>query len=686
MSVGLKELRTEQKKVNLCSGPVKIKGYLNIDINPASDLVLDLDYQNIPLADESVDVVACISAINYFTRDRAQEIIREVFRVLKPGGIARFGTQDLRRLAEMYIHEDRDFFFQKLSDGRDRFPGATLADKLNNFFYGFPTFGKACKYVYDFASLRVLFDKAGFVEIEQKQYRESRIPEVDLLDNRPEQMFFLEAVKPDGLERLRSLYNQDDREAATALWKTGRREEAWQLLLEALDKHPFDKETVFSVLLVLQEMKRYDDAVKLLQAYTKGRPDDREMATELAQFSRQAAASRLSKTYVAERKAELDKLDERKNRIASDEEHLSGCITWLRRAQMVTNNGGVSAIYHMVRPVWDVSYPETTGYIIPTFLTYSRLTGDATFRQNAIEMGDWEIAIQSPEGGAGEPVGVFGLRPRVFNTAQVLLGWMALWRETEDDKYLRSARKAADWIVASQEEDGRWVRNTYSGDMKAYKSRVAWPLLEMYALTGEERYRRSAEKALRWILDQAQPNGWFGNSSLSDPGKPWTHLIGYTLGALLEIYRLRNADVDYNLIMALLRSAASAMTSYMAQKSPGDQEQFPGLPGAFNHQWQSDDRWSCVTGNAQLEYFLRRLSAFTEDEGYGEAADRLLDDLKGIQFLDGVEDRNIFGGLPGSVPVGGPYVAYGIPNWGVKFFADSLLQRIVGKDHACYLG
>jgi len=50
-------------------------------------------------------------------------------------------------------------------------------------------------------------------------------------------------------------------------------------------------------------------------------------------------------------------------------------------------------------------------------------------------LGDWEIAIQSPEGGAGEPVGVYVMRPRIFNTGQVILGWVALFAETGDNKY-----------------------------------------------------------------------------------------------------------------------------------------------------------------------------------------------------------------------------------------------------------
>ncbi len=92
------------QKVNLCSGPVQIEGYINIDIYPGADFILDLEKDLLPFADESVDVLVCISAINYFTRQRAAEIIKDVYRVLKPGGATHFASQDLRVLAGKYVN------------------------------------------------------------------------------------------------------------------------------------------------------------------------------------------------------------------------------------------------------------------------------------------------------------------------------------------------------------------------------------------------------------------------------------------------------------------------------------------------------------------------------------------------------------------------------------------------------
>ncbi len=107
------------------------------------------------------------------------------------------GRRIFRILADKYLSRETTFYFEKLSDGRDRFAGRTFADKLNAFFGGFPSNGKPCRYVHDFESLSCLFEEAGFFDIHEKAYRESRIPGVEKIDNRPEQMFFLEASKPD---------------------------------------------------------------------------------------------------------------------------------------------------------------------------------------------------------------------------------------------------------------------------------------------------------------------------------------------------------------------------------------------------------------------------------------------------------------------------------------------------------
>ena len=135
--------------------------------------------------------------------------------------------------------------------------------------------------------------------------------------------------------------------------------------------------------------------------------------------------------------------------------------------------GGLSAGYSFRRG-WLPPYPETTGYIIPTFLRYGEHTGDDGWIQRAVRAGDWESEIQLAAGGVRGGQGI-NPEPVVFNTGQVILGWCALHRTTGHDKYLESATRAADWLLQVQDRDGAWRQNTYEDTPHTYHSRVARP-------------------------------------------------------------------------------------------------------------------------------------------------------------------------------------------------------------------
>lgn len=674
------------RRVNLCCGPIHLEGYINVDLSKTADVVIDLEKELLPFPDQSIDVVVCISAINYFTRQRGEEIIRDVQRALKPGGIARFASQDLRILSAKYLSRDREFYFQKLPDGRERLPGRTFADKFNAFFYGFETVGKHCKYVYDYETLASIFTEAGFGKVSLARYRESAIPGIESIDNRPEQMFFLEAVKtpaaaqtgihpsagvsrPEPVPDVRGV-----RDSASALWAAGKKEQAWQLFLKALQLNFRDREVVLKCGDILLELKRFTDADRLYSAYLKMDPGDREIVERLGVVSQRRQAVPGVESVPPAKRTELYALNQRVNAIHPDGDHLAACAQWLRTAQSATGGRGVSASYNLLMDSWEVADPETTGYIIPTLLQFARLSKREDFRKWAGEMGDWEIDIQSPEGGAGEPVGVYGLQPRVFNTSHVMLGWLALFQETKESRYLDAARKAGDWIVASQDEDGKWSRSTYRGP-RSYKVRVAWALLELHFATQDVRYRSSAEKAIAWTLNQARPSGWFANTSLTEAGKPWTHLIGYTLVGLAKICRMNGITFDRESTLQLLERAAEGICRcYRMKRQEGNPPLF-GLPGTLDESWWSMDNDTSLTGNAQLAFFLREMSFLKGNAEFVMVADGLVNDLKQLQLMDGITNPNFHGALAGSYPIGTGYCAHSLPNWGTKFFADCLIQK-----------
>ncbi|MEZ7196518.1 class I SAM-dependent methyltransferase [Pseudodesulfovibrio karagichevae] len=666
-------------RVNLCCGTNLLPGYVNLDVNPPADIVIDLDEKLLPFPDASVRHLVCISAINYLARERAAEVVADVHRVLVPGGIARFAVQDLRELVSHYLQGDA-FYAEKLPDGRDRFPGATFGDKLNEFFGGFRAGTKRCRHVYDFQSLSLLFSQAGFDSIRRMEYRESAIPGIEAIDNRPEQMFFLEAVKSRDLAELAGA----ERDKGIGLFAAGEKDRGWQHVLRSLELNPADALAALTALGVVRGTGRPADGIRLIDDFVAAGGEDERVTGLRAEFERKAACADPERE--AEVRTRLDRFDVQAETglQGTDEEHLAACFDWFESARLAAPDRGIPAFYDPMSASYGFSYPEVTGYIAATYAAAARLPGRAGLLDAAKALGQWELDIQSPLGGAGESLGFYHPRPRVFNTGQVMLGWLALHEALHDDRFLEAAVRAAYFTTLALDGEGKWARYVYAGP-RTYKSRVVWALLETARRSSGPRFRTAAEQATRWILSKAHDNGFFDETSLGDPGRPWTHLTGYLLTGLEKSLGYEEADIPHDKIVSLLTRAARNIQAALATPEPGA-PCLPGLPGTLDARFRSEDAWSCLTGNAQIAFFLMRMSLRLGDEGMNEAAGALVDGLKRLQLTGAQLEPGLRGGLFGSWPAGGNYCPYVLPSWGIKFFADALLARMLPPEALGLLG
>ena len=122
-------------------------------------------------------------------------------------------------------------------------------------------------------------------------------------------------------------------------------------------------------------------------------------------------------------------------------------LAWLGRAQDLspTSDGGVARHFGL-SDGWGASYPETTGYIIPTLFEQAKLRGDASLTMRARRMLDWLVRVQLPGGGfQGGMVNQTPVVPVTFNTGQILLGLAAGVAEFGDAyrDAMRSGRRLA---------------------------------------------------------------------------------------------------------------------------------------------------------------------------------------------------------------------------------------------------
>lgn len=346
--------------------------------------------------------------------------------------------------------------------------------------------------------------------------------------------------------------------------------------------------------------------------------------------------------------------------------HIAAAMSWLCAAQDRAGDGGVSARYRLDRG-WAPSYPETTGYIIPTFFAHARRTGEEQFRDRALRMAEWLLPLQLECGAfPGHDVGKTP-QPIVFNTGQIMFGLLAALRETGQHKYLRAAMAAGDWLVEMQEPNGSWLRHTYLNREHTYHTRVAWPLLELWLATGREHYRQAAIKNLDWALGKQLPNGWFRENGFSDNDKPYLHTMAYTIRGLLaasEILREHDytGEADSRYFEAAERAAEAVLHRFEIRRYPMAQ---------YDREWKSAERFSCLTGDAQIAKCWLNIYEARRDPRFLNAALKINDFVKSTQDLVS-RNPGIRGGIKGSHPVWGRYIRYSYPNWAAKFFVDAL--------------
>lgn len=173
-------------KLNIGCGSVKLPEWVNIDIEPDADLVIDVT-NGLPFKDSSVDYIYNEHFIEHLKFDIGERSVKEFARVLKPGGVLRIATPDLDYIIGKYVGDwkDQDWL---------TWPGFEFI-KTKGQMMNISMREWGHEYLYNEEDLRNLLKKVGFKNITKKELYVSDYKELSDLETRKDSKLILEAEK-----------------------------------------------------------------------------------------------------------------------------------------------------------------------------------------------------------------------------------------------------------------------------------------------------------------------------------------------------------------------------------------------------------------------------------------------------------------------------------------------------------
>lgn len=379
---------------------------------------------------------------------------------------------------------------------------------------------------------------------------------------------------------------------------------------------PFYKNAVLNLSDVFKELNKLHEIIPVLEKIIEKYPEDKELSELLKE-------ARLSKRQATP--ADSDTRRVTADVFSKQSDSLSRAVNWIK-ANTVPNEGII------VSTKKRISYPEVTGYLIPTLYK-------AGERDLASQFVRWLVTVQQPDGsflGPGRKVSF------AFGTGQIIRGLVTGLDDLPELE--QPLRRACDWIVDNSSADGRLPipsdENAWSIGNRGIISEGVHlytlpPLMEAGERLNEPRYIKFAQKGLDYYLKNVELTNFQRPNML-------TRLFLYIQEALCDL----GAD-------EVARKGMQSLAPF--QWSNG------GIPA------YSDVAWVCSPGQAQAAIVWYKL-------GEKERADLTLSFMKTLQ--------NPSGGFFGSYGVEADYFPEAEISWAVKFYLDAFFLAYPDSSHS----
>lgn len=276
------------------------------------------------------------------------------------------------------------------------------------------------------------------------------------------------------------------------------------------------------------------------------------------------------------------------------------------------------------------SYPEVTGYYIPTLLRWG-------YRDLAVAYSRWLKKIQKEDGSWFD---ANNDNAYIFDSAQVLKGLLSIRHinHSVDDSII----KGCDWIFSRMNDEGRLLTPSKQawGDDKDMCDEVVHlycisPLMEAGRIFGRQDYVKNAEKVKKYYLTNYYDK-IMKFSLLS-------HFYAYLMEALLDIGEVEMA-----------KAAMDRMVYF---------QDVNGAIPAYNNV-----HWVCSTGLFQLALVWFRMGEYERGKNAFEYACKLQNESGGwygSYQIDNIEGEQ------------NDYFPDGEISWANKYFLDALYYKIL---------
>jgi len=183
-------LNNSAPKLHLGAGNHSLPGWFNTDYFPRPGISFVDVTKTFPMPEASFNFVFTEHHIEHISYKNAVFMLKECYRVLKPGGLIKINTPDLKNSLCFYLDENlnngefanhsNEFLYSGFYNAVNYIPvdEYAKAHEINDMFYNYEH-----KFIYDFESLKRVLEHAGFSNIKDCSQADSIHPEFSNIES-----------------------------------------------------------------------------------------------------------------------------------------------------------------------------------------------------------------------------------------------------------------------------------------------------------------------------------------------------------------------------------------------------------------------------------------------------------------------------------------------------------------------